>query len=337
MPHDFKPRITDTISADPLRLSRGRPHIIVNKPAPSLEELRWQPFRDHVARLQGAPGEPLSGIEKAGPGFRVRYQNGSIDQRPDGGTAWVYGAIGERYEQLGSSLSWLGMPITDEMSFPEEGRVSVFERGTIYWWGDVGAIDINEVVVHYTGLICFGETDSDQLSSEDEPYVLLGVVAPTVTNETRTQVYDEVNDGQSRPDLIELYRGRPNGLVLAIRLMEHDFGNPDQYRAEVAGFVGEAFDAIAAGASQIPYVGPVLAATVPMLKKPMTEFLNATLHTQDDHLGAAVIPLTPKQMVVLAVRTPMSSHLGVGFKVETPVLGGGEGATYKVYFGLGAV
>lgn len=330
--------MTNTISVGSVRFGRRTPDIIVNKPVPSLEELRWQPFRDHVARLNGAPGEPVSGIENAGPGIRVRYQNGSIYQRPDGGMAWVYGAIGERYEQLGSSLSWLGMPVTDEMSFPEGGRVSVFERGTIYWWGDVGAIDMNEVIVHYTGLICFGETDSDQLSSEDEPYALLGVVAATgVTNETRTQVYDDVDDGESRPDLIELYRGKPNGLVLAVRLMEHDFGNPDQYRAEVTEFVGKALDAVAAGASQIPYVGLVLGAMVPLLKKPTTEFLNATVHTQDDHLGAAVIPLSPKQMVVLAARTPMSSHLGVGFKAETPVLGGNEGATYKVYFGLGAV
>lgn len=336
MPHDYKPVITDTFQNKPVRIRRA-PDVVVNKPGPSLEQLRWQPFKDHVARLDGKPGEPVSGIENVGQGLRVRYQDGTIYQRPDGGTAWVHGAIGERYEQLGNALSWLGLPMTDEMDFPDGGRVNVFERGAIYWWSDVGAIDMNDVVVHYTGLMCFGETDWDQSSPEDEPYVLLGVVGPTVTTQARSVIYDDVDDGESRPDLIELYRGKPTGLAIAVQLMEHDFGNPDQYREEVTKFVDEAYKAIGAAVAMIPYVGPVLSAMVPLLKKPTTEFLNATLDTQDDHLGAAVITLTPKQLVVLAARTPTSDQLGVGFKVETPVLGSLDGASYKVYFGLVAV
>lgn len=304
---------------------------------PSLQNLRWAPFRAHASRVGGAPGEPLSDIESVGEGLRVRYTNGAIYQRPDGNTAWVYGAIGQRYEELGNVTSWLGFPLTDEAAFPsDDGRVSVFDNGAVYWWIDTGAIELNDVAVYYTGLACFGETDNDQLSGEDEPYVILGVVSSTGT-QTRTQIYNEVHSNQGRSDSLELFRGKPVGLAIAAQLMEHDFGDPNAYKAEVEEFVSQGFDAAAKAAVQIPYIGPVLAVVIPVLEKPTAEFLNASLGTGDDHLGSSVIPITAKQMVVLAARTPLSTHLGVGYKLETDSLGGQQGATYKVRFSVDAV
>lgn len=321
---------------EPVRLSRPKVDVVLNPYIPDLNELQLQPFRDHVARLGGAPGEPLSGIETAGSGTRVRYQDGIIYQRVDGGTAWVHGAIGARYEQLGGASSWLGMPLTDEMAFGEgDGRVNAFERGAIYFWGDVGAIELNDVIVQYTGLMCFGESDQDQSSDSDEPYVILGVASPESATETRSEIYKNVNDGESRPAFIELYRGKPLGLAIPMQLMEHDLGDPDAYKAEVVKFVDEIYNAAAAASTQVPYIGPVLAAIIPVLKKPTAEFLNATLGTDDDLIGSAVITLTPKELVVLAARTPASSFKGVTYKVETPILGASEGATYKLYLTLG--
>ncbi|MBW3575747.1 MAG: hypothetical protein KY450_13020 [Actinobacteria bacterium] len=109
------------------------------------------PIRDHHARLGGAPGAEVSGVELVHGGKRVHYQNGTIYQNPGGQTAWVVGAIGERYHQLQGPAGWLGFPLSDEQVLPDGGRVTVFDRGRIYWWADVGAIDINDVSVHYTG------------------------------------------------------------------------------------------------------------------------------------------------------------------------------------------
>jgi hypothetical protein len=266
----------------------------------------------------------------------VRYQDGIIYRRADGGTAWVHGAIGARYEQLGGASSWLGMPLSDEMAFgSDDGRVNAFERGAIYFWDDVGAIELNDIIVQYTGLMCFGESDQDQSSDSDEPYVLLGVASPESTIETRSQIYEDVDDTESRPEFLEIYRGKPLGLAIPMRLMEHDLGDPDAYKAEVAKFVEETFNAAAAASTQVPYIGPVLAAIVPLLKKPTAEFLNATLGTGDDLIGSAVITLTPKQLVVLAARTPASSFNGLTYKVESPALGASQGATYKLYLTLG--
>lgn len=314
--------------------------VFIDKPVLSM----FDGFNAHHAFLKGAPGKRISGIEFVQNARRVRYENGTIYERPDR-FAWVHGAIGERYDQLGGASSWLGLPLTDEIDMSEGGRASVFDRGTIYWWPDVGAIDLNEVLVHYTGLMCFGETDTDGLFSDsDEPYVIIGVVTPSGSGEIRSRIYDEgdgVDAGESRPDLIELYRGLPQGMTLSVVLMEHDEADPNKYRAIVGQAVDKAMEKLAPVIAKlvgpVPVVGPVLALAasegLPLLVPTISDFLNDLLGTDDEVLGMPVINITAKQMVVLSARTLNSNVNGVGFKVETPLISS-QGASYKVYFGL---
>lgn len=213
-------------------------------------------FKAKHAQLGGAPGQPLTpGLpENHGSGSRVRYQNGTLYQRADGGVAWVYGKIGERYDQLGAGTGWLGMPVSDEVDFTESGRANRFENGSIYFWPDTGAVDVNEVIVHYTGTYAFAETDSDRFgTTSDEPYVTLGVVTPSVMPPpVRSQIYSDVDARDSRPDLIELYRGQPEGITISVLLMEHDEGDPDKYKAAVTAAVASASTAVTAAIAAAP-------------------------------------------------------------------------------------
>lgn len=312
---DIKPEIIDAIKQHVA--ARGR------------IESHWQ-------KLGGSPGKPVTDLEAVGEGYRIRYEHGTIYTGPRA-TAWVYGAIGARYDMLGGAKSWLGLPLADEAPFPEGGRASVFEQGTIYWWPDVGAIELNDVVVHYTGLICFGETDWDQGSDSDEPYVVLGVVAPTGKTAQRSQVYEDVDGGESRPDLVEIYRGKPYGINLSALLMEHDFDDPEKYKWAMAAAVETAGAGLSALIGLIPVVGPFLAvaaaAGLQVATPPLTEELNKVLHTQDDQLGIFTHTVTAKQMVVLAARTVNSEERGVGFKIASHLISS-HGASYKVYFGI---
>ena len=249
----------------------------------------------------------------------------------------MYGAIGAKYDALGGSKSWLGLPTADEEDFAEGGRASTFENGTIYWWPDTGAIDLNDVVVHYTGLICFGETDWDQSSDSDEPYVVLGVVAPTGNSAQRSQVYEDVDGGESRPDLIEIYRGKPYGVTISALLMEHDFDDPDKYKWAVAASVEAAGAGLSLAVGFIPVVGPALAvaaqAGLQAGTPAITDELNKLLNTQDDQLGVFTRTITAKEMVVLAARVTNSTEKEIGFKIASPLISS-QGASYKVYFGL---
>ena len=125
---------------------------------------------------------------------------------------------------------------------------------------------------------------------------------------------------------------------------EHDEEDPNKYRAIVQQVVDKAMDKLVPEISKVlagvPYVGPALAVAasqvLPLLAPTISDALNDLLGTGDEVLGRPVIVLTPKQMVVLAARTPNSNVNGVGFKVEPPLISS-QGATYKVYFVIVAI
>lgn len=184
----------------------------------------------------------------------------SIYWTPHTGAAAIWGDIRKKWESLGWERSYLGYPISDEVDFAEGGRANEFQNGGIYWWPDTGAIDLKDVIVHYTGLYCFGETDLDQgPGGSDEPYALISVSTPQIAATYATQVYTDVDDGDSCPDLMEIYRGKPYGINFSIAMMENDFGDPNRYKEEIHKTVMAVHSAGVVALGLIPIVGPIIA------------------------------------------------------------------------------
>lgn len=262
---------------------------------------------------------------------------GSIYWTPQTGAHAVYGDIRKRWEQLGWEASYLGYPTSDEVDFAEGGRANDFENGGIYWWPDTNAIDLRDVVVHYTGLHCFGETDNDQASSADEPYAIISITTPKTVATFTTRVYEGVDAGESRPDLLEIYRGRPYGMNIGAVLMENDFGDPNKYKEQVQQTVMGVHRVGTIALGLIPVVGPAIAAIAgPALGSLMPSIggaINDLFDWDDDRIGGANLTIPAKQMVLLAARTPNSSFKNIGFKIETGLISG-DGASYKIYFGI---
>ena len=290
-------------------------------------------------------GTPCTDTITAGDGV-ARYQNflggrASIYWTPTARACLVYGAIRDRWLELGGEGSYLGYPVGDEVEFDEQGRASEFEHGGIYHWSDTGPIDLRDVVVHYTGLRCFGETDADQFdfltNKADEPYVLFALSTPKQNWTARTRIYENVDSGETRVAGIELYRGRPYGLVVGIALMEHDLGDPNKYLKTIQDALMKVHEIGTAALGLIPIVGPAVAAVAgPALGALMPEIgtaLNEALDTGDDRIGTATVTLRARDMVLLAARTQNSQSGQIGFKVESPLISG-DGASYKVYFGV---
>jgi hypothetical protein len=93
-------------------------------------------------------------------------------------------------------------------------KVSVFQNGSIHWWPDTGTREINDVVVHYAGLHCFGETGVEHGGDHDEPYAILGASSPDGNSQVfRSRIYDDLDGGEGRFDVIEIYPGRRPVLV----------------------------------------------------------------------------------------------------------------------------
>jgi len=299
------------------------------------------------SEVRNAAGEPRvpgpEGVLKIGAGYYRQYANGRIYYRPGYQPLHVYGYIGEKYTQLGGPQSWLGWPTSDEQDFPEGGRTSTFEHGAIYWWRDTGAIEMGDIIVRYTGLFCFGETDNDQLSSSDEPYVIFGVIPPprinngkaTVeTSAPRTKIYEGVDAGESREDSIELYRGLPYGMSISATLMEHDFSDPDEYRGIVKAAADKGAEGIVMAAEKVPSVGPALAVVAGAVWKAIGDDVVGEIHglldTKDDNVDTKPFVITAKQMVTLA-RAKRQNKSGIQWHLDSPLLSG-DGSSYKVYF-----
>lgn len=269
--------------------------------------------------------------------FNHFSRSGSIYWTPQTGAQAVYGAIRQRWEALGWERSYLGYPTSDETDFPEGGRANEFQNGGIYWWPDTGPIDLRDVVVHYTGLHAFGETDHDQGSGSDEPYVIISVSTPRIVDTRTTRVYSDVDGGESRPDLFEIYRGRPYGINVASVVMENDFGDPNKYRKQVQDVVSGVHAAGTVALGLIPVVGPVVAAIAgPALGTLMPAIggsLNDLFDWGDDRIGSGTATLSARQMVLLAARTDNRWFNGIGYKFESPLVSG-QGASYKAYYGV---
>lgn len=279
--------------------------------------------------------------ETGTPDGKGRYNHfsngGSIYWTPETGANAVWGDIRKQWESLGWENSYLGYPTSDEVDFSEGGRANSFQNGGIYWWPDIGAIDLRGVILHYTGIHCFGETDHDQSSNADEPYVIISLTTPQVALTSRTQIYSDVDGGETRPDLLELYRGAPYGINISSVVMENDFGNPDKYKEDIQKIVMGAHTAGTAALGLIPVVGPIIAAIAgPALGTLMPSIGGAIsdwLNFGDDKIGSSTITISARQMVVLAARTQNSNFHGIGFKIESGLVSG-SGASYKSYFGL---
>jgi hypothetical protein len=269
---------------------------------------------------------------------RFNHFNGdqaTIIWSPQTGAQAIWGDIRRRWADLGWERSYLGYPTSDESNFPDGGRVNSFQRGGIYWWPDTGALDLNDVVLHYTGLVCLRETG--ETSGADEPYVLMGVVSPFSGAAFRSQTYSSVDSDTSRPDLIEIYRGKPNGLILEITLMENDHGDPEKFRKEIQTAMTAAHGLGTAALGLIPVVGGAIAAVVgPLIQKFIPEVAKAVNNLfgfGDDKIGSERIVLTGKDLILLARRTNNSNYKNVGYKFSTNNLRG-HNANYKVYFGI---
>jgi hypothetical protein len=301
-------------------------------------------LEDEWNKRGGAPGAqkvPGDGglIDSQGRYYR-EYANGSLYYDANV-PVFVYGAIGDRYRQLGGPASWLGWPLSDEMDFDEGGRFSRFEHGSIYFWGDTGAIELASVAVRFRGYLCWSESDDGPFSSHDEPYVWFTVVPPPPgqPSNPRTVIRTKVDAGHGYPENMELYRGLPFGLALGAVLMEHDSSGQDPYREEIEGIVAAASTAVVGAVSVIPGIGPVLGAGAAVGLKAANEdivnALNDLVGAAPDHIGTVGVNVTPKQMVTMT-RAPRHNHWGVDYHLVTPLISG-DGADYKLCFDIEAV
>jgi hypothetical protein len=285
---------------------------------------KWIPETDETTTPDGA-------------GRYNHFQGGaSIYWHPDTGAWGVWGDIRQRWAELGWERSYLGYPTSDEGDIDEGGRANSFQHGWIYWWPNMGAIDLRGIVLSYVGLFAYSESDIDQKSGSDEPYCIFSMVVPKHDPWTvRTKVYEGVDDRSARPDRIELYRGPAYGMTIGVVGMEKDNGSPDGNRAIVQEAVQTNHKVGEFLLQFIPLVGPIISKVAgPALGALMPKLGNAiaaVLDLGDDVIGEVSVPLSTKRLVTLALQQETYNNKGIVYKVQSGMMEKG-GARYMAYF-----
>lgn len=108
-------------------------------------EEKWNSF----GGSEGFLGCPIIGDLEVpdGVGRYGLFQGGSIYWSPDTGAYEVHGAIRDKWSQVGRTISFLGYPITDELTTPDHiGRYNHFQGGSIYWTPNTGAHEVHGAI-----------------------------------------------------------------------------------------------------------------------------------------------------------------------------------------------
>lgn len=283
----------------------------VPKIHPSLIPPWWELY----ARFHPYVGKPVGDVRVDPDGVEVqRFENVTVYRRPHGKrfkTFEVLGGIRDRYDALGGRNSWLGLPESNEFAYDDDGgRASAFQNGAIYWWPDVGAIDINQVSLAYMGFYCEVETyDGVDFEADDEVYAIVATTSGGGVRTFSSRVHDGVDAGETRLEWgAEIYRGPPAGLVVTVALREQDEGDPNVYRKQIEDGLNQVAAGAGVAAGFIPIVGfvvaPIVTGVLIEVGKKLSPIINDWLGTDDDTIGTQQIVLTAKDLCVLARHTP---------------------------------
>jgi hypothetical protein len=92
-----------------------------------------------------------------------------------------------------------------------------------------------QVSITYLGFHCHEESDWDQSSNSDEPYFVFGVVWGGGGNQTtKTQVYEDVDGGEDRFELMTIMsQSGPPPVGIIVLGAEHDWGTPAEAEAKL--------------------------------------------------------------------------------------------------------
>jgi LGFP repeat len=253
-----------------------------------------------ISGLSGLLGRPIGDTKRVpdGRGKASEFQNGTMYATAETGAHEVHGLIREHWLRLGGPSSYLGYPTSNELAERADGgRVNTFEHGDIYFWPDTGVVDLRGIQIRYRGQNCFAE--SNKLSAEDETYVVASAIGPEGAIASIQTPVTDANAGGSYPDFRVVYSGAVAGVgALTVTMMEHDEGNPDQYRAQIEGGVRLAMNGLA-GAIAATGVGLPVSGIALVLANagagPIANAVNHAIGTGDDLIGTDVFPWPPRR------------------------------------------
>jgi len=282
------------------------------------------------ADVAGAPNQRVAGMRYPAATKEVGTVSHALRPAPSS-AATAAAAIQAHWATLPGDGGAIGGAVTDVNRISDGGYCQAFERGLIYWWPDVGAVNVAHIELVYAGMNCFNETK--RLSGSDEPYFIIAHVGDSNSGTSSPVHYQNVDAGGSFPfPSWVVYSGAPGQhLSVTVFGMEQDQGDPAQIQAKIAqalGAVGLAVGTVvslaatpAAGAAVVTVAGALSA---------ISSVVVPIVASEDDAFGDSTMMISAKTLVT-AYLAPRKTDRSVVYDVSSDMISG-DGANYKVYF-----
>jgi len=134
-----------------MEFSKPSSPVVVQETPTSTTEATTEIYKKYIALggSVGFLGNPMGPETSAPDGYgRFRdFEGGSIYWTRDTGAHEVQGFIRAKWAAFGGEQSFLGYPVTDELTTPDGvGRFSHFQGGSIYWTPNTGAHEVHGLI-----------------------------------------------------------------------------------------------------------------------------------------------------------------------------------------------
>ncbi|MET9804710.1 lamin tail domain-containing protein [Streptomyces sp. NPDC006368] len=270
-------------------------------------------------------GPPLTGKRKVPDrqAFFTDFPECSIYFSEETGTRLIGAAFRDKWRspETGGHSGPLGLPLTDERREPGLQYVD-FENGTIWKTGN-SIRAIQDIRIDYVGFHCFGEDEDLAEGASDEVYFIVEAEPlqrpehPNQLNDSKwvtmlpagSTAYENVDAGETfSSDPTTVFWGRPGPLRLRVTGFEHDFGDPNALRDEIA-------TAVAAVGAAAALTFPVASAIFlsPQIQSAVTNTINTVIDSGDDIIQVGTWEIPSRRALLNIIDGPLHSEFGLGW------------------------
>ena len=191
-------------------------------------------------------------------------------------------------------------------------------------------------LVRYRGFRCDKTTDGP---GSDEIYVIIAASFAdpagrpgTVTEKHPDAIIENVDNGEIFGDAgRNVYQGRPQNLFLTVTVMEHDQGNPYEYRDAVNTAAVGAYATLVSSYPPLLFAEPLTGYPVSRAVLDFSAAVEGALGAGDDVIGTTTRLISTDEMRSLA-NQPSADDQGTHYNFFTEHRG--HGGVYRVYFDI---
>lgn len=189
-------------------------------------------------------------------------------------------------------------------------------------------------LVRYRGFRCDKTTDGP---GSDEIYVIIAASFAdsagrpvTATEKHPDEIIGDVDNGEIFGEAgRNVYQGRPQNLLLTVTVMEHDQGDPYEYRNAVNTAVVGAYAKLVSAYPPLLFADPLTGYPVSRAVLNFSAAVEGALGAGDDVIGTTTRLISTDEMRGMA-NQPSSDDRGTHYNFFTEHRG--HGGVYRVYF-----